>query len=116
MVGACLLEPASTKCMYVYECKGIGPLLQPPNEMEISDFFGKSVMSNSVLLGHACERMFCWGTHVKGCFAETDTGERMLCSSRYVKGQVILRWNRSVIPQTVGLEHWFALLHLISLC
>jgi hypothetical protein len=43
-------------------------------EVEISDFFGKSVMSNDVLLGHSSERIFCWSRHMKEGFAEADTG------------------------------------------
>jgi hypothetical protein len=30
--------------------------------------------------------MLCWGRQVKGCFAEADTGERMFCYSKHVKG------------------------------
>ena len=35
-------------------------------EVETSGFFGKSVMSNNVFLGHRGERMFCYTKHVKG--------------------------------------------------
>jgi hypothetical protein len=35
-----------------------------------------------------CPMMFCWGKHVKQCFAEADTGERMFCYSKQVKGQM----------------------------
>ena len=33
-------------------------------EVETSGFFGKSVVSNDVLLGHTGERMFCYSRHV----------------------------------------------------
>jgi hypothetical protein len=46
--------------------------------------------------------MFCCGTQVKGCFAEADTGERMVCYSRHVKGWVTFRRNINMTPQTVG--------------
>jgi hypothetical protein len=42
-----------------------------------------------------CQMMFCWGIHLKGmfyysihvkkCFPEADTGERIFCYSRHVK-------------------------------
>jgi hypothetical protein len=46
-------------------------------EVETSSFFGKSVMSNDVLLGHTCERMSCKNRHRDECFPEEDPGERM---------------------------------------
>jgi hypothetical protein len=46
--------------------------------VETSGLFGKSVMSNNVLLEHTGERIFCWSRHIKECFPEKgDTGERM---------------------------------------
>ena len=35
------------------------------------------LMSNDVLLGHIGERLSCYRKHVKECFPEADTGERM---------------------------------------
>ena len=46
------------------------------DEVGTSGFFGKSIMSNVVLLG----------TQAKGCLAEADTGERMSCYSGHMKG------------------------------
>jgi hypothetical protein len=37
------------------------------SEVETSGFFGKSVMSNDVLLEHKGGRMFCYSKHMKGC-------------------------------------------------
>jgi hypothetical protein len=39
---------------------------------------------------------------VKGCFAEGDTGERMFCYSKHMKGHVMFRRNINMTPQTVG--------------
>ena len=61
------------------------------SEVETSGFFGKSVMS-----------AFCWGTQVKGWFAEADTGGRMFCYSRHVKGHMKFRRNINLTPRTVG--------------
>jgi hypothetical protein len=58
-------------------------------EVETSSFFRKSIMSNDVLLRHTSERMFSWIRHRKKCFPEADTGERMFCYSRHVKGPVM---------------------------
>ena len=65
------------------------------SELETSSFFGKSVMSNDVLLGH--------------------TGERMFCYSKHVKGHMMFIRNINMTPQTVGAQLWFALLCLPSL-
>jgi hypothetical protein len=51
--------------------------MSPLIEVETSSSFGKSVMSNHVLLGHPGERIFCWSRHGKECFPEADTGERI---------------------------------------
>jgi hypothetical protein len=42
--------------------------------VETSGFFGKSVG---------------WGEHVKEHFTEADTGERMFCQSKHMKGHVM---------------------------
>jgi len=69
------------------------PLLRNPDpttwclpSVGISCFFGKSVMSNDVLLGHTSKRMFCRSRHVKECFAIADMWWR----------------NINMTPQTVG--------------
>jgi hypothetical protein len=51
-------------------------------DVETSGLFGKSVMSNDGFLGHTGERISCQSRHMKGCFPEADTGERMFCWSR----------------------------------
>jgi hypothetical protein len=28
-----------------------------------------------------CQMMFCWGRHMKECFPEADTGDRMFCNT-----------------------------------
>jgi len=33
--------------------------------------------------------VFCWGKHMKENLAETDTGERMFCQSKQVKGHMM---------------------------
>ena len=32
--------------------------------------------------------MLCWSRQVKECFAEADTGERVFCYSKHVKGHM----------------------------
>ena len=54
------------------------------------------------LESHVCQMMFFWGTQVKGCFAEADTGERIFCYSKHVKGYMMFRRNINMMPQTVG--------------
>jgi hypothetical protein len=58
------------------------PLPVEDHDVETSGFFGKSVMSNDVLLGY--------------------TGERMFCCSRHMKGHVMFRKNINMTPLTVG--------------
>ena len=48
------------------------------------------------------QMMFCWGTQVKECFPEGDTGEGMFCYSRHVKGYMIFRRNVNMTPQKMG--------------
>ena len=45
--------------VFTYQC----------SEIETSGLFGKSVMSNDVLLGHTGERLFGYSRHMKGCVA-----------------------------------------------
>ena len=49
-------------------------------KVETSGFFGKSVVSDGVLLGQTHKEVFLlkW-TQVKGCFSKVDTGKRMFC-------------------------------------
>ena len=58
-------------------------------EVGTSSFFGKSVTSNDSLLRHTGEGMSCQSKHVKDCFPEADTGERMFGYSRHVKGPLM---------------------------
>jgi hypothetical protein len=64
--------------------------------------------------------MFSWGTLVKGCFSEADTGERMFCYNKHVKGHTMFRRNIDMTPQTVGATAlvFFALPHcsLLTTC
>ena len=46
--------------------------------------------------------IFCWGRHVKGCFAKADTGESMFCWSTHLREQLMFRNNINMTPQTVG--------------
>jgi hypothetical protein len=46
--------------------------------------------------------VFCWGRRVKECFAEADTGERIFCYSRSMKGCMMSRRNIRMTLQTVG--------------
>ena len=39
---------------------------------------------------------------MKECFPEADTGERMFCDNRHVKGEMIFRRTVNMTPQTVG--------------
>jgi hypothetical protein len=60
-------------------------------EVGTSGLFGKSVMSNDILLGHTGKRMFCYSKHVKGLMMKkykNDPHRQLAC------------------------ERWFALLHL----
>ena len=47
--------------------------------------------------------MVVWGTQVKGCFPEADTGERMFGYSRHMKGRLMKEYKYD--PQTVGDKH-----------
>ena len=49
-----------------------------------------------------CQMVFCWGTQVKDYFAKADTGERMFCSSKHMKGHIMFRRNINMTPRTVG--------------
>ena len=84
------------------EINGCGHFSMNPFEVETSGFFGKSVISNEVLLGHSHERMFYYSRHVKECFPEADTNERMFCYSRHMKGCMMFRRTINVTPQAVG--------------
>ena len=83
--------------------------------MEISGFFGKSVMSKKVSL----KQMFHWSRHrwkdvlLKHIsdehFAEADTGERMFWQSKHVKGLV----KNSSLTTCM---YWFTLHWVSELC
>ena len=65
-------------------------------EVETSGFFGKSVVSNDVLLGHTGERMFCWSRHR----LKSILGNRHMMFRKYI----------NVTPQTVGAGAWSSLM------
>jgi hypothetical protein len=43
------------------------------------------------------EKMFSWGRHMRGCFAEADTDDRMFCWSRYM-GKLVFRKTITMTP------------------
>jgi hypothetical protein len=59
-------------------------------EVETSGFFGKSVMSNDVLLGHTGERIFYYSRDMKECFAEADTKRNALKNLWWCSGDFLL--------------------------
>jgi hypothetical protein len=70
-------------------------------------------MWNDVLLGRQGKEFFAKADTCKNVFAEADTGERMSCYSRHVKGHVIVGRNINMTPQTVGAR---ALAHFALSC
>jgi hypothetical protein len=60
-------------------------------------------MSNDVLQGHTGKRMSCKSKHVKSCFPEADTGERMFGYSKDVKGPQVKEYKYD--PTDNGDEH-----------
>ena len=48
---------------------------------------------------------------MKECFPEADTGERMFCYSKHVKGLMMKKYKNDPHRQ-LACERWFALLHL----
>jgi hypothetical protein len=53
-------------------------------------------------------------SYVKGCFPEADTGERMFCESKHVKGCMLLRRAQQTVDDTGW--YWYALPFLNGLC
>ena len=76
-------------------CSSIIPLHRV--EVEIFGFFGDSVVVCDIFLNTVLRGCFCWSRHMRGCFAEADTDDRMFCWSRYM-GKLVFRKTITMTP------------------